>query len=120
MVYDTLPQVNYEASPQSKDLKDKLAKYLRNRLDFDFSSQHSKNDLDLIECEGRYGFAFAISKFDDKFRADMPNGIFRYKSDEVIQALREAIREFDLSDEIHFDRGFGVFVFNIFMKQSVS
>jgi len=63
----------------------------------------------------KYGLAFAVSKFD--FIQDLPNHEFRYRSNEVEEDLKEIItRRKDLNPTVKYDRGCGVFVWNIFFK----
>jgi hypothetical protein len=66
---------------------------------------------------GREGFAFAINKMDPGFFQELGSQRFRYRKDEVVNALEKVIAVHgDLDDLVMFDRAFGVFVFNLFYK----
>lgn len=72
--------------------------------------------------EGKAGIGFGVSKFDDSFvERDSQKagtlGTFRYKHSEVIEKLKKVIRAHpELAKLIRFDRGHGVFVYNLFFN----
>lgn len=67
--------------------------------------------------KNHYGLAFAVSKFEDSFREDLPDRSFRYRDAEIQDALRKIIAEHQVcSGSVRWDRGMGVFVFNVYLK----
>ena len=63
------------------------------------------------------GLAFAISKFEPSFIVNLPGSTFRYRDTEVQEALRGIIgRRAECSGLVRWDRGMGVFVFNVYVK----
>ena len=67
---------------------------------------------------GKYGFSFGISKFDKKFNVTLSNSEFRYKDTEVFAAIAAVIKRHEwLSSQYKWDRGHGVFVFNLFVEE---
>jgi hypothetical protein len=113
-VHDTLPAVEYKANDQSKLHHYEVVTMLREAFPFHFVSTKSPNDIDLIYSkEYGYGYAFAIAKLDKLF-IEMIDGGFRYRDDVVLKALRAIIKKFQMKPKIYYDRGHGVFVWNIF------
>lgn len=69
---------------------------------------------------GRYGFAFALDKFDDAFNENLSDGTFRYRHDEVVEILKRLISETpELANKLCWDRGMGVFVYNLFFAKGL-
>ena len=68
--------------------------------------------------QNAHGLAFAISKTDEKFTEHLPDQKFRYKSAEVERVLTDIITAHSkvLSGEVRWDRGFGMFVYNIYYR----
>lgn len=117
-VIDMLESVDYRGNKITKALKPKLVAFLNERItEFKFMSLDSEGDVDLIEEDEGYGFGFAVAKADDGFRQDLGGNTFEYKDEHVQNVLCEAIKEFDMKPVIKWDRGHGVFVFNIFVEE---
>ena len=78
--------------------------------------------VDEMEPKHREGIAFAVSKFDKNFSEMVRPGYannpaeFRYKSDEVIDALKVIITTHDMAPIIRWNRGMGVFVYNLYFR----
>jgi hypothetical protein len=74
--------------------------------------------FDAKEKRSPWGLAFAISKFEPSFHESMPGNTFRYKDTEVQAAPREIIRQHpECTGLVRWDRGMGVFVFNVFLQK---
>ena len=115
-VLNELENVSYNSCQGTEELKEKFETLLSEKLgDITFSNVDEKGKVDFIEEDGEYGFAFAFSKFDDSFREDSASG-FRYKDSEVKSALKEVIKDLGMKELIKWDRGSGVFVFNVFVN----
>jgi len=118
-----LPNVTDESNETTQQLKEKVEEILIVEL----SQKHGivfashadgENCVDLIKSNktGQYGFAFACTKFDKNFRENIGNE-FRYKDKEVEKAIRKLFKEIKgLDGKVKYDRGMGVFVWNIFIK----
>jgi len=119
-----LSAVDDDSNEKSQGLKEKVEEILIAELTqkhgIRFAS-HADGEgcVDLIKTKpgGQYGFAFACTKFDDNFRESMGRSEFRYKEKEVKQAIGKIFEEIkDLDPAVKYDRGMGVFVYNIFLK----
>lgn len=62
------------------------------------------------------GIAFAISKSNKNFLEMLQNSTFRYRDSEVQEALKAIIAKNDLVPLIRWNRGFGIFVFNLYFR----
>ena len=124
-VKERLANVKYLGSPESEKLKSQIEEFLVKEISekhsIQFSDGQEKNKVNLIKHpDGRYGYAFGCSKFDEEFKVTLSQsenrGEFRYKDTEIQSVLKKAIHKFDLAPTIEWGRGMGVFVFNIFLK----
>jgi len=127
LVTENVKNITYEGCPESEILKPKLEEFLTEEIaekhEIIFSDGKTKNMVNLIKTsDGRYGFAFGCSKFDDNFKETLSQhgnfGTFRYKDKEVKDAIKKAINKFDLEPLINWTSGLGVFVFNFYLKQN--
>lgn len=65
------------------------------------------------------GFAIAVSKFDPQFSEKVGRGLFRYKHEEMLAVFGTVIAESpELLPEVHWDRGCGVYVYNLFFADA--
>ena len=116
-VKNTLGNVNYQSNEKTQNLKNDFISFLKESLNqsgIKFLSAETESDVDFINENGNYGFAFACSKFDNNFKTNLPEG-FKYNDDIVKRVLKKAIVKFEMQPIIKWDRGFGVFVFNVFV-----
>lgn len=63
--------------------------------------------------------AFAIGKSDRNFFEKIGQHKFRYRSDLIEDGLRGVIAKNDLKEEVFWDRGMGVFVYNLYYKENL-
>ena len=119
-----LPNVDNESNDKSRELKPEVEEILfreittKEGIEF-VSHSTGKGKVDLIKNKktNQYGFAFACSKFDDNFKEDLRGRGYRYRDVEVKQAIRKMFQEIEgLDTKVKYDRGSGVFVWNIFIK----
>lgn len=68
------------------------------------------------EKPARHGVAFAVSKCDNGFVEKLSQFTFRYRDSEVQDVLRKVIEKHGLRRVIYWDRGFCMFVFNVYFK----
>lgn len=62
----------------------------------------------------REGVAFGVAKFSSGLMEDVGVSAFRYRDPEVREALVGVIQTHGLAPEIRWDRGGGMFVFNLY------
>jgi len=113
-----LDNVEYIGNEKTEELKSKIEEFLKREITEKYGIEIlNKGKVDLIKIKNinKYGFAFAISKFDENFK-ESREGQFRYKTVEVNKTIKKMINEFDLIPVVGYDRGTGVFVYNIFVK----
>jgi len=95
-------------------VKERLAKHVTGKYGIRLSHD---GEIDTIRFGTTYGFGFAISKFDPNFRKPLEGTEFRYMDQEVKAVLKTIIHELDLVHRIDWDRGMGVFVYNIWLRE---
>jgi len=112
-----LPEVEYKGNANTKKLLPKVNEFLKKELVEKEKIQVSNDcKVDLIKAGNKFGFAWAHSKFDNGFTAFTGPGEFRYKTKEVERVIKKMIEEFGLDTQVKYDRGMGVFVYNVFTK----
>jgi tetratricopeptide (TPR) repeat protein len=75
-----------------------------------------EKSLDCMESHGRKGFAFAALLLDPKTIAHYPQN-FRIRELEMLQAVRDVVLECKLAPVIHWYRGEGRWIFNVWEKE---
>lgn len=93
-------------------IKESLIKNITNKLGIKLMFLNPFTFVDGTSC----GLAFAIDKLDDKFSVKLSSSKFRYKDTEVQNVLTEIIEQYDLAPRVMWDRGNGVFVYNLYFK----
>jgi len=77
--------------------------------------------VDLVQTRNnppQFGFCFSVTKFAQGYRVEVGRGEFRYRHDEVVEAIRRfllAIEPAPTNPRICYERGYGVFVYNVFI-----
>lgn len=105
-----LPEVKYK--PKNIKVK-KIREYLRREfsrinlpMPFGFKVIQNKKTR-------RTGYSFGMDKFNDRFQIGLGNGYFSYRHNEVKNILEKSTTVLELSNQMNYDRGCGVFVYNI-------
>lgn len=101
-----------DVSPVVDALKD-----LGDRLDIEFLFIDPST---FVDEENNEGVAFAIGKSDRNFFEKVGRHEFRYRSDLIEDGLRAIVEQHDLKDEVLWDRGMGVFVYNLYYKDRIA
>lgn len=111
-------------SPYTEWPQDKLA--LRDAIKEELKNIAARNmpgvdvffaDPNTFMLGKQLGFSFGVSKFDEHFRKNLGAGEFRYLDKELFKTTAELIKKMpELSGNYRWDRGFGVFVINVFLK----
>lgn len=116
-----LVSVNYTANDITRKKGPQIAASLRAILEpkgIMFTNGDREGDVNLIAGKsgrrgGSYGYAFAVAKMQKGFKIDTGYHEFKYRDSVVNAAVRKVISQFDLDSNYEWDRGMGVFVWNI-------
>jgi hypothetical protein len=76
---------------------------------------HKEGLVDIIVAGHKQGYAIAMHK-EDEFIINHPWGEFSYRHREVLDVIDYIVERFDLETDVEYDRGMGVFVYNIWEK----